>query len=112
MSDQSKTLQLFQGETLELDFTWQNEDAVPFDLAGYTAELLLFPQDVTTPIVYAGTALGGNVSPNITFEVEPVDTAALAAGLHEARIRMTSAGGKVYILPDNGHLNIRVKELV
>ncbi|MAF43759.1 MAG: hypothetical protein CMI54_06295 [Parcubacteria group bacterium] len=111
MSAANIKLEVLQGTTLNLPFTYKDSNNDPYALSGYMAvELLLFPQDDTTPVIFNGTL--DDVSPNILFVLSDTDTAALAPGLYEGYIKLyASVAGEVIQLPKEGKVKIKILEV-
>ena len=110
MSAESKKYTVHQGEDFNLSLTWEDGNGTPFLLADYTeVKLLLFPQGSTTPQEFIGAGL--DTEPNISIDLTDTETLALDPGLYEAKIKLTSSGGLIYIIPDGGNIKILVKEI-
>ncbi len=85
----------FQGDALDIAFTWKDDNGAIIDLTAFTAELTVkhLYGDVPAAITMTestGVTLGSG-TPNVSATV---DTALLDVGKYEYCVKLTSAGGK------------------
>lgn len=101
----SADLEMWQDATLDLTFTWYEDDAgtIPVDLTDYDAQLFVIADDGRVIVTYSSTdanpaiTLGGPAG-TIDLDVSYTDTV-LPAGIHRYVLAMTETlAGESYWL--------------
>ena len=105
------TQELTRGENLNLRFLYSDVNGDEVDLTQHLIEVYIYEKGNNTPYVFpaASDVFPSPQERNIIVALNTLQTATLPTGVLELRLKLTDPVGGIEMLPDKGHVKLKVK---